>query len=201
MSTKERHASRATAWLKARIREIGSSSVDIYFQGVLAWCLAASADLLSNLQRDVQIECDDDVAAVLAPLVSALEDDASWARAVETTHWALVCRFSAVNWPDAYDDTIEVAKIALGPPPETADVLLLTANFQEDDDGDPDGLSGEGRFVFSMARHGYQAAVGEDPPIDVLHELTSWWMSAYDEASDFLVEHLTATFPDGPPPN
>jgi len=176
------------------MQRVEASSVDIYFQGVLCMSIMAAGVTLSALRGVVPgDDHDESPTDATRALLAALDDDPTWRLALGVLTWAHVGEFVAANWPDRYDDAIEIAQIGLGRPTaeEGAAVAAVAAGADN-----PDTAA---RLHTQIVRAMQRAVEPGDPDATATFAVLAGWPFAWGEGRDAFNEQLDSYFPDGPP--
>src|SRR4029077_16170265 len=117
----KRRAPESSRW----IRKVEAADLDPYFQGVLCLSIVVVAALLADLECEL-VSQDDDPSAEAEDFVERLKEDETWRRARGIATWAQVGRFVVLNWPERYEEAMNLAAVGLGEPTdEQAEIVLL----------------------------------------------------------------------------
>lgn len=182
----ERRAPDRSRW----IRKVEAADLDPYFQGVLCLSIVVGATIFADLEWEL-VSQDDDPSAEADDFVERLRDDGTWRRASGIVTWAQVGRFAVANWPERYEEAMNLAAVALGEPTdEQADIVLLAGQFVGEDRG--------ARFHAALIRVLVATVVGQ-PNDDLEDELARPWAVAWAKSRGFFWQQLDDYSPDGPP--
>lgn len=184
--------------LERYAERIQGSPVDFYFQSCLQSLDGAAFDCLVKLPHLVAAGTTPDnpqwdLYTVLQRM--AQDDDVFWP-VWSLVRWGYVCEFAALNWPERYDEAIELATTALPSPSERELEVIeygpLVSERQDEAE----------RFEMRLVRHASEllpAEFGELESSELVFKLLPYWSPARDEGWTFFNEMLNELAPDGPP--
>jgi hypothetical protein len=182
----ERRAPESSRW----IRKVETAGLDPYFQAALCLSIVIGATIFADLEWEL-VRQDDDPSAEADDFVERLRDDRTWRRARGIATWAHVGRFVVLNWPERYEEAMNLAAVALGEPTdEQADIVLLAGQVVGEDHG--------ARFHAALI-HVLVATVVGQPNNDLEDELARPWAAAWAKSRAFFWRQLDDNFPDGQP--
>ena len=179
--------------LRLRIHAVEQSPVDLYFRGLMAFCVAVAAAHIANFSKWVHMSDEPPEPQLERFADQVFHDRDKWVPALELLSWAFAARLVWLAWPQRFDQTLEIARAALPAPSQIATQVIAKARAATEDNN----YAG---FQIGLIRRTYLAAFHvNDEDSSVVVESMVPWEEAWGEAWGFLNDLVEAHFPNGPP--
>lgn len=180
--------------LKERADQIAESPLDEFFQACLQCAEMAAYECLVKLPFYVAqgTRPDNPQEDLYVSLQRMAQDDDVFWPIWSVVRWGYVAELTASSWPDRYEETIELAQVALPAPNEREREVIEYGPLIEDE---PE------RFEMRLLRNVCEL-LGEDKNTAAqmaVAMLLSYWPDAREDGWGVFQEVLSELFPDGPP--